>query len=384
MKKITAILIRTAVLTVFLSFHACTFVPLEDKSDLPESVSVNVNLNWSQDVAEDEKPDGMYIAMSRIINSVHYVWTADPDGNLTGQLQPSGQPDQEDQSGQATASMTPEEPSVPDFGTVLNGEYYIMAFNSMADSYRIDALDEFASDPTVSMRDLVASVVTVDPAELDPDKADFNPSFTYVKEAKPLFLDVKKQSLDPDLDPEISFDMKSVTQKLTFRVLLETEEGVSIQDDRIMGEISGVAGSVQLMSAQVRDSSYRVLFTLKKTGNEGTRDMYEGVTNVFGLFPGNNSSDIIGAGILQLTITADCGDQSRRFHAGVNLSSSIRQAGLMEEFEDGSGYRAAKDAATFEVQSVLHISKDQIGPGDGSQGVEIWFDSDDNDIDIEV
>ena len=178
MKKITAILIRTAVLTVFLSFHACTFVPLEDKSDLPESVSVNVNLNWSQDVAEDEKPDGMYIAMSRIINSVHYVWTADPDGNLTGQLQPSGQPDQEDQSGQATASMTPEEPSVPDFGTVLNGEYYIMAFNSMADSYRIDALDEFASDPTVSMRDLVASVVPVDPAELDPDKADFNPSFT--------------------------------------------------------------------------------------------------------------------------------------------------------------------------------------------------------------
>ena len=49
MKKITAILIRTAVLTVFLSFHACTFVPLEDKSDLPESVSVNVNLNWSQE-----------------------------------------------------------------------------------------------------------------------------------------------------------------------------------------------------------------------------------------------------------------------------------------------------------------------------------------------
>ena len=377
-----SILLASAVL--LFGIQSCTDVKLEDKSGLPDNVKVNFSLDWPSDIPEEERPEQVYVAMSRIINSVHYVWTADPDGNLTGQLQPSGQPDQEDQSGQATASMTTEEPSVPDFGTVLNGEYYIMAFNSMADSYRIDALDEFASDPTVSMRDLVASVVPVDPAELDPDKADFNPSFTYVKEAKPLFLDVKKQSLAPDLDPEISFDMKSVTQKLTFRVLLETEEGVSIQDDRIMGEISGVAGSVQLMSAQVRDSSYRVLFSLKKTGNEGTRDVYEGVTNVFGLFPGNNSSDIIGAGILQLTITADCGDQSRRFHAGVNLSSSIRQAGLMEEFEDGSGYRAAKDAATFEVQSVLHISKDQIGPGDGSQGVEIWFDSDDNDIDIEV
>ena len=76
--------------------------------------------------------------------------------------------------------------------------------------------------------------------------------------------------------------------------------------------------------------------------------------------------------------------KERLFHAGVNLSDPIREAGLMEELEDGSGYRAARSSATIVVGSSLRISHDQVSQGDEVQGVEIWFDSEDNNIDIEV
>ena len=186
------------------------------------------------------------------------------------------------------------------------------------------------------------------------------------------------------MTPDVALDMRSLTQKITFRVEIEVEEGVSIRNDRMEAEISGVAGRIQLMSAQVRDSSYRVIFDMDKTGENAGRDVYEGDVDVLGLFPGNNGTDVIGAGILQLSIHAECDGKERLFHAGVNLSDPIREAGLMEELEDGSGYRAARSSATIVVSSSLRISHDQASQGDEVQGVEIWFDSEDNNIDIEV
>ena len=178
--------------------------------------------------------------------------------------------------------------------------------------------------------------------------------------------------------------MRSLTQKITFRIEIEVEEGVAISGERMEAEISGVAGRIQMMSAQVRDSSYRVIFDMVKTGQNAGRDVYEGDIDVLGLFPGDNGTDVVGAGILQLTIRAGSDGKERLFHAGVNLSDPIREAGLMEELEDGSGYRAARSSATIVVGSSLRISHDQVSQGDEVQGVEIWFDSEDNNIDIEV
>ena len=259
-----------------------------------------------------------------------------------------------------------------------------MAFNDAQSAYTIDALDDFASDKAVSLRDLYAVTSPLTPEEIGRDHADFNPAFGYVKESIPLFLDVKKQTLFPDMTPDVALDMRSLTQKITFRIEIEVEEGVAISGERMEAEISGVAGRIQMMSAQVRDSSYRVIFDMVKTGQNAGRDVYEGDIDVLGLFPGDNGTDVVGAGILQLTIRAGSDGKERLFHAGVNLSDPIREAGLMEELEDGSGYRAARSSATIVVGSSLRISHDQVSQGDEVQGVEIWFDSEDNNIDIEV
>lgn len=371
-----SILLASAVL--LFGIQSCIDVKLEDKSGLPDNVKVNFSLDWPSDIPEEERPEQVYVAMSRIINTVHYVWLADLSGNI-GQ---SYLPQEPGAGGTVTPADAAAEPDVP--GTVSNGEYYIMAFNDAQSAYTIDALDDFASDKAVSLRDLYAVSSPLTPEEIGRDHADFNPAFGYVKESTPLFLDVKKQTLFPDMTPDVALDMRSLTQKITFRVEIEVEEGVSIRNDRMEAEISGVAGRIQLMSAQVRDSSYRVIFDMDKTGENAGRDVYEGGVDVLGLFPGNNGTDVIGAGILQLSIHAECDGKERLFHAGVNLSDPIREAGLMEELEDGSGYRAARSSATIVVSSSLRISHDQVSQGDEVQGVEIWFDSEDNDIDIEV
>ena len=46
---------------------ACTFVSLDGSEDMPESVSVNFTLDWPGGVSEEDKPERMCVAMSRII-----------------------------------------------------------------------------------------------------------------------------------------------------------------------------------------------------------------------------------------------------------------------------------------------------------------------------
>ena len=113
---------------------------------------------------------------------------------------------------------------------------------------------------------------------------------------------------------------------------------------------------------------------------------------MLGLFPAGRQEDIVGPGILQLSINATSGDNHRRFHAGINLRETIVSAGLIRELNDRSGYRAARSSAVLNVDTVLHIDENQILPDEDSQGVEIWFENDgggifddpDDDLDIEV
>lgn len=352
-----------------VSFPSCTMVALDGSEDMPDSVAVNISLNWPSDVTEADKPDTMCLAFSRIINTVHYVWQVGPSGTIFPE-------------------DTPENTSRDNI--LPNGEYYMMVFNDISETYRIESVDEFRDNPAVSMRDLYAVVNELSEDEIPSGVADFNPSFGYVEASDPLFIDVKKQRIYPTVSPEIAFDIKRLTQKLTFRLSISLQGNVTIENDLLTAEISGVPRRVQLMSAQVSDSTYRALFNMHKISQNGNVHVYQGEVNVLGLFPSGTNSDIVGAGILQITIpalspTADgTGVNKRLFHAGINLRETILGAALMRQLTDGSGYRTARSSALLQVNSVLEINENQILPSGDSQGVEIWFDSEDNDIDIEV
>lgn len=387
-----SIIISSVMASFLMAFvcQSCMYVPLDGSEDMPDSVAVHFAMNWPSGMQETDRPQQMHVAMSRIINTVHYVWQVDAAGNIldaaiSGQDVESGG---NDTPGDGSDSGTEEESPTSE-KTIPNGEYYMMTFNDDPDTYDISDLDAFGNDPAVSMRALRARVQDL-PAEEYAGMADFNPAFTYIKESTPLYIDVKQQRIAPTVSPEIAFDIKQLTQKLTFRVKIELEDGVEIgtaEDgvtETIQAEIAGVPRQVELMSALVRDSTCRVLFDMHKTGTEGNADIYQGEIDVLGLFPGSSQTDITGPGILQLTINALSGENQRRFHAGINISKTISSAGLMQQLFDRSGYRAARSSALVSVETLLRISNDEILPDEGSQGVEIWFDSEDNNIDVEV
>ena len=372
-----------------VSFPSCTMVALDGSEDMPDSVAVNISLNWPSDVTEADKPDTMCLAFSRIINTVHYVWQVGPSGTIFPEDIPEDIPeDTPEDTPEDIPEVTPENTSRDNI--LPNGEYYMMVFNDISETYRIESVDEFRDNPAVSMRDLYAVVNELSEDEIPSGVADFNPSFGYVEASDPLFIDVKKQRIYPTVSPEIAFDIKRLTQKLTFRLSISLQGNVTIENDLLTAEISGVPRRVQLMSAQVSDSTYRALFNMHKISQNGNVHVYQGEVNVLGLFPSGTNSDIVGAGILQITIPAlspaadGTGTNKRLFHAGINLRETILGAALMHRLTDGTGYRIARSSALLQVNSVLEINEDQILPSGDSQGVEIWFDSEDNDIDIEV
>ena len=153
-----SILLASAVL--LFGIQSCIDVKMEDKSGLPDNVKVNFTLDWPSDIPEEERPEQVYVAMSRIINTVHYVWLTDLSGNI-GQ---SYLPQEPGAGGTVTPADAAAEPGAP--GTVSNGEYYIMAFNDAQSAYTIDALDDFASDKAVSLRDLYAVSSPLTPEEI--------------------------------------------------------------------------------------------------------------------------------------------------------------------------------------------------------------------------
>ena len=99
---------------------ACTFVSLDGSEDMPESVSVNFELNWPGGISEEDKPEKLCVAMSRIINTVHYVWQVDAAGNLLD----DGVSDSGHGGGTQGGDVTDQGDGAEDNGSAGNGGDY--------------------------------------------------------------------------------------------------------------------------------------------------------------------------------------------------------------------------------------------------------------------
>lgn len=369
---------------------SCTKVKFGAPEDMPDSVDISFKFDWQDQTA----PDEMCVVMSRIINTVHYGWLVDPSGSVKENINPV--PDTPDTDGtetddgseteagtgsDATAEESPESADM----NVQNGEYYVMAFNRDISAFTVGGLDEFISDPACSMKDirLAARKYTHEEfeAEYGTEMTDFNPRYEFIRTIVPVYIEVKEVQLSPAHPAEITITPAPLTQEITFRVRMKIEDGVEIQD--VSAEISGLAGSVEIMSGQIDDTeTFRSIFKMTEVSANGADRVYEGKLLTFGLFPSKDLAFITGPGILQLSIRASDGENTKVFHAGINIKETISSARLLEKLENDR-YRITAGTAVLEIPNTLSIAKDQVAPGD-DQGVEIWVDSDSNKIDAEI
>ena len=124
-------------------------------STMPNESRLNFSVSWAKaGLSSSQTPDGITVLMSRKTNSVHYVWNLDGKGGIL--------PSEEDE----TVSQT-----------VLNGDYYTVAFSDDAKFYKFSSYDEFVNDPSQNMTQLyaLAPPLTDEEVSNDKDLLDFNP-----------------------------------------------------------------------------------------------------------------------------------------------------------------------------------------------------------------
>ena len=309
---------------------------------------------------EPEDAEHVYtVIASRLVNSIHYVW-------------------------KDTLSQV-----------LRHGEYYTTAFYADPDVFEIEkpvgedvaSLDKFAADNSMSMQDIYVSLPVVPDSEYG-KLADYNPYSFFIKPADGLLAcDFKKISAI-DTAMTVTYRPRKLTQHLTFRLTIEPEAGVVVTG--LQAAISGVAGKVRVMSGMVRNDSqnptYRLCLNMEKV-SESDQIVYEGTTDVLGLFPPSSSVYTSGPGIFQAeisaSVTVDGVDYRRVFYVGINMKSIIEKADLMEEAKDKSGYRVARPEAVLEVPVVLQVGFDKVVSGEG-EGHEQWFVHENSDLEFEV
>ena len=307
-----------SVLTVCLATE-CTKVNYGAPEDMPESVAVSFKFDWQ----DQEAPGEMYVVMSRIINTVHYGWLVAPDGTVTGQI-PDYETPQDDGTGDENTGETGDDegntgtgegndggqtdetatentagkgvdveydtdnPTVLPSMTVMNGEYYIMSFNQNVTSFSTSGLQAFLNDPAASMKDIRLSAIKMTDEEVlteyGGERTDFNPLYDFIRDITPVYIEVQQVQISPDRQSEFTLTPSLLSQKITFRINMEIESGVTLEN--VMAEISGLAGSVETMTGQIdNEETFRSLMTMEEVSSEGYMKIYEVTINTFCLFP---------------------------------------------------------------------------------------------------
>lgn len=361
------IIMKAAAVLILAMSMACSKVRYTVSEDMPTETFVRYELDWA---GQTDVPSEMTVAMSRIINTVHFSCILDSLGVVKSALK--------DSVSVQTDSMN--RLNMP------NGEYYIVAFNSKETAYSVSGYDEFTSMKSASMRDIYINAPIMSDEEIreiaeiggGSNVSDFNPSFDYIRTISPAYLDVQKVNIHPDIDTVVTLRPAAVAQNLKFRVEIGSDPEVEIL--KVNADISGVPGSIQLLTGHISDTlTYRVPFEMTRT--EGTT--YEGSVYTLGLFPSTDATYTTGPGILQLAILAKFGESEKVFRAGINLQQSIREAQLIEKASENERlYRIRTDNAVLDVKSRLMIRKDNVTTEGDSEGVEVWFKHEDIEFEI--
>ena len=335
----------------------------------PSISAVKFGFDWKNIEDTASVPAQMTVAMSRVVNTVHYVYNLSKDGAILDTLE--------------TGAV---QGHLPD--TVMNGDYYVLglARGNASYDYEIQDIEMFEDSLSISMKDLYARIPEVPREDLiSSDVVDFNPLYPFIYSAEPLYFEVKKQPVYPaDTPTEIVLTPQKLTRELTFKINLTTERGVKI--DRLIGIISGVPSQVQLMSGVVSElNTSKVFFDMKEAFSSGSDYIYQGKVNVLGLFPATKPGFITGPGIFQVILHVSVGEGEetirRVFYASINIKSIIEKADLMIETTDHLGFRSTRDAM-LEIGTQLKVTRNQV-ESVGGEGHEEWVEYGE-DIEVEV
>lgn len=345
----------------FLSALACctiasSCVMLDLKTaETSDASKIAFELEWDA-LAEDARPDTVFVAMNRVSDVIRYAFELDASGNYL--------PDNDHDS------------------SAVYGNYIMLAYTRDRDNYDFSGPDSFISEPKVSMKDFKASLKELPLDELDAlregSNLDFNAAYRFVRHSVPLWSASRKGDVSDTRENAFRFTMRPMLQDITFAVNLEAESGVDIVS--VVAEVSGVPASISLLTGAVDvEDMARVIFRMSPSGEH----RYEGTVGIPGLFPSGNASLYTGPGIMRLSVTAEMNGVRKVLRPAMNIGDLITSSSLMERIPGTDDYRISRRTAVLEVSGHLIIGAGSFSSsGSGSGSVEGWFDSDNIDVEI--
>lgn len=379
------------VLMLLCALASCTKVGYEHdvyvENVLPTSTKIAINYDWCvlDSLYPSDRKSGMYVAMSRVVDEIHYVYYTDETGAIINE--------------NIVETTINEGDSIS--GNVEHGTYYVMAFNYDPDDVTIVGFSDFSSSNTSSMKNIVVTVPHMsieDKEEKYPTfTTDYNSALEYLDPIeKPIYFDSYRKTFQSgDTLGVLSIRPAPLTQKIVFNFELALEGNVEIETS--YASLSGVTESIELMSGVVQDSAVFqtvVDFEVSKTptrveskGDEAYNiHILSGEVYTFGLLPPESSKERRGPGILNLTLKVKVGNKRHSFHVGFNLYDFVMSQNFFEFRSDGSGYSLIRREAPsqYDFGSIIYLSEEFVIECADGLGAEEWIYDEQGDIEIEI
>lgn len=351
-------------------FTACTQVEVCSETEHPHTATLHVALDFGDN--EARKPESVQVIASRIVNTWRYAFTM-PTTPVAARA-----------TGDTNTGTEPAPASVH----LKSGEYTLF-FVGQNESLEIEKLDSYIADYQYSMRDLslvVKKVKKADMPELEGiDWVDFNPGQPFIAYKGPVFKDQQHDvSLFSGKESTIHSTLKPITQKLFVDFNIKLEGAVTV--DKIIAELSGVVSRVGLLNnALDKERTGRIIFRPEVQGAQaGGTLACRGEFEVLGVIGSKSKKNVTGPGIMQMAIYVEAAGKKKIFHAGINLMKCISDAGLTETVTDGNSEYIVitKCEGTLNIEQELTINAEKIVEWEDGEGFDVWFDS--QDIDIEA
>lgn len=431
------------IIAICLYLISCTQVELCDVSLHPHQYELNVTYNWPTDLAEEDRPDSMYIVGNRLFKNIRYqfsynllteegrlmkFWESKKSqtNNTTVALSRNGSESEEetdngtdnetdsgngettndneenaedDSTASEEESTEPEEEVQPltDF-SIRSGQYQMLTFNHTS-SIIVDSLDRYMTDNRVKSTSLGLSYHLYDYPQYK-GKAythwtDFNKGYQYIENVGPLLM--AQQTVDTENQQRINlnFTPEVLTQEITFNFSIQLSDR-DIVVDSVRAEVSGVSRYVKLFSRYIdmdATRSCRMIFdAIPATMTADMQVACTGKVHVAGMMNSEDETMKTGPGLLFIAAYVHTTDDNgniikKTCYAGINLRSYILEQPLTQLTEDGYHHTISQPKVTIHIESLLPISKEEIlGITHPEENIEYWFKEEGGkgDYDLEV
>ncbi|MGN0037407.1 MAG: hypothetical protein ACI36X_09390 [Bacteroidaceae bacterium] len=388
----------SAALVLLTAATACTQMDLYQPDTPLYSVPLSVQVAWDG-IADEDRSDSLYVFASNQLEFARYVFAYYREDDCLLTYRPGGRTKAGETGEEETTPTEPAEPSEDNptetpseddsenpaeepaedtnastEARIGGGDYRVLACTM--DDIRLEA------NRTYFQQSEWATINSLTLSEKRASKpgytgwVNYNASYPYLQRLEaPVYVGVGTLHVSHRAEGvEVPLSMHSLTQQVRVRVHLHQAAGLPV--DSVVGELSGVAASVNLSDGIVQtdlNTTGRVCFKMdKQDGGTATEVSFEGGFHAFGLIPGEATSGY-GASILHVMIFTK--DETHDMY--VNLTRLVVEARPLVYDLALDGYRKNTDKVELECPLVLDVEnlKNDIenGTSDMTPGAEGWF-----------